>query len=171
MFSNTLPLIFDYSSLVTPLEFIIILLGLLFILYISMPLPQNVGLNRPLRQPAKSYLHKAWFGEIRLWQVFWPFFLLLNASILGIDYIAKESIISVASWYTLHFILVTPIIWWSGSLWRCSENTRWRIFGACARLMVFCIVFEYAFKVFIFIYYPKKFFNCEDLMLDMFTCF
>jgi hypothetical protein len=171
MFTNTLPIIFNHSSLVTPLEFITILLGLLFILYISMPLPQNLEWKQSLRQPLKSYLYKSWFGEISLWQAFWPFFLLLNASLLGIDYLAKGSMISVSSWYSLHFILVTPVIWWAGSIWRCSAHTRWRIFGACARLMIFCIVFEYAFKVYIFIYYPRIFFNCEDLMLDMFTCF
>ena len=171
MFINTLPVIFNHSSLVTPFEFITILLGLLCILYISMPLPHSSEWNQPMHQSLRSFLHMAWFGEIRLWQVFWPFFLLLNASLMGIDYMAKESMISASSWYTLHFILITPAIWWSVAVWRSSANTRWRILGACARLMIFCVVFEYAFKVFIFIYYPRIFFNCEELMLDMFTCF
>lgn len=167
MFIYSLPVFFTYIRLVSPIEGLIIFWGLFAVVFITSPSVQS-----DYRQlPFTNYLFSAWIGSISLGRVFWPFFLLLNGVLYGIDWLAKTGNFTVSSWDDVHFILLLPIVWWTTGVWRCSANTHFRIWVAAARLMTLCVFLEYALKLYIRIYYPRIFFNCEDLLLDYGNCF
>ncbi len=167
MFINSLPLFFTHIGYASPLELLIIFLGLFAVLFITAPVCENTA-NLP---PFDNYLFAAWSGKIALKSAFWPFFLLLNGCLYTVDLLAKTGLFTVSSWDDIHFILLLPIFWWTLSVWRCSANSRARAWGASARLMTLSVFFEYALKLLIRIDYPRLFFNCEDLLLDYGSCF
>jgi hypothetical protein len=167
MFIYSLPLFFTYTGLATPIELLMICVGVFIILFIASPaykskLPNLVQDN---------YLLSAWKGESSLIAVFWPFFLILNAYLYGVDTLAKAGYITVSSWDDLHLIMLLPVIWWTTSVWRCSAATHSRIWAAGARLMTISVFFEYGLKILIRADYPRLFFNCEELLLDYGSCF
>lgn len=166
MFIYSLPIFFTQIRLVSPTEALIILLGLFVVVYLTAPFVESYR-----RQPAANYLFSAWIGSIALRSVFWPFFLILNGLLYGIDMLAKTGNFTVSSWDDMHFILLFPIIWWTIGVWRCSSKTDLRIWAACARIVTICVFLEYALKLYIRIDYPRIFFNCEDLLLDYGSCF
>jgi len=51
------------------------------------------------------FLQSAWLGQACLWQVFWPFFLLVNAVLFYIDYRIANVTYTIASWKTVHGML------------------------------------------------------------------
>lgn len=169
MFYFTLPIIFTHSSLLTPGELLSISFALLLILYISSPEP--IKLNHSVNHTVYQYLFSAWTGNLSLWLVFWPFFILLNSSLLLADYLAISGTLTVSSWDTVHLMLFTPILGWCIAIWRCSGSTRLRFWSAFARLMTVAIMLEYFLKTIIRIKYPRIFFNCQELFLDYGGCF
>ena len=171
MFYFTLPIIFDHSELLTPGELLSIGFALLLILYISTPDPDPVEQNHSINTTFYQYLFFAWSGNLSLWMVFWPFFILLNSCLLLVDYLAISGTFTVSSWDTSHLMLFTPILGWCIAVWRSSGNTRLRFWGASARLMTFGIFLEFLFKTIIRIQYPRIFFNCQELLLDYGRCF
>lgn len=171
MFYFTLPIIFTHSSLLTLGELLSASLALFVILYISSPAPELITHHHKWSSNFRQYLLSAWSGELSLWRVFWPFFILLNSSLLLVDHQAISAAFTVSSWDTIHLILVTPIIWWCIAIWRSSGNTRSRFWSALARLMIFSVVLEYLLKIIIRIHYPRIFFNCQELFLDYGGCF
>ncbi|SHE20222.1 hypothetical protein BPUTEOMOX_1028 [methanotrophic endosymbiont of Bathymodiolus puteoserpentis (Logatchev)] len=78
---------------------------------------------------------------------------------------------TVSSWDEVHFILLTPAIFWTLCVWRNSFNTKSRFSAAGARFMTFAVFFEYALKLVIRDDYPRIFFACQDIMLDYASCF
>lgn len=167
MFIYSLSILFDYLDLISPAEALFIMCGLLAVLWISAPAP-----NGCLRQSnLESYSFSGWTGRQCLVAVFWPFFLLLNATLFGVDWLAKSGRWTVSSWDDVHFMLLLPIIWWTVSVWRCSVHTRFRLSSAGARLITLAVFVEYALKLYIRIDYPRLFFNCEELLLDYGSCF
>ncbi|MEQ1561005.1 MAG: hypothetical protein ABL933_18980 [Methyloglobulus sp.] len=140
---------------------------ILIVLYFSAPPPEQNW--RP--EPYDSFLLASWLGGVALHWAFWPFFLLLNASLLFADQLAMAGKITVSSWDEIHFVLLFPIAWWTVSVWRCSRNTHSRTWSALARFATIAVPVEYAIKLLIRIDYPRIFFNCEDLLLDYGSCF
>lgn len=140
---------------------------ILIVLYFSAPSPEQNW--RP--EPYDSFLLASWLGGVALHWAFWPFFLLLNASLLFADQLAMAGKITVSSWDEIHFVLLFPIAWWTVSVWRCSRNTYSRTWSALARFATVAVPVEYAIKLLIRINYPRIFFNCEDLLLDYGSCF
>ena len=172
MFINTLPFIFGYSQFTGPLELLIVFGCLLGVLYISSPFPENsrqgwgcLGLG------FYQYICRAWYGELLLSFIFWPFFLILNGAWYGTDTMAKAGMISVSSWDNVQIMLAGPVIWWTVAVWRGSERTGSRWWSACARLAVLSAYFEYGLRLYISQEYPRIFFMCEELLLDYFSCF
>lgn len=167
MFIYSLPLFFTEIGYASPLELLIIFLGIFVMLFIAAPVCEGTALI----QPNTNYLFAAWSGNAPLKWVFWPFFLLLNGCLYAADNLAKTGLFTVSSWDDIHFILLLPIVWWTTSVWRCSAHTNARLWSACARLMTVSVFFEYALKLLIRIDYPRLFFNCEELLLDYGSCF
>ncbi len=156
----------------TPVELLIITLVLLAVLFIAAPhLLMEEELQKPDKASFYNYLLYAWAGHSKLWAIFWPFFILLNLSLYGVDNLAKSGEFTVSSWDEVHFMLVVPVIFWTISVWRNSPNTRFRLLAALARLMTLAVFFEYALKLFIRIDYPRIFFSCQEAILDYGSCF
>ncbi len=135
-----------------------------------LPYEDNVNTKKSERTFYK-YLLEAWTGQLQLWFVFWPFFILLNVTLFSIDTLAQQGEFTVSSWDEIHFILATPVICWTIAVWRNSVNTSFRFWGAAARLMTVMIFFEYGLKLIIRRDYPRIFFACKEIMLDYSGCF
>lgn len=172
MFFYTLPLIFTQTQLFSLVEFIGLYLSLWVIFTISAPFPDQ---GRPAVNVLKisfyQYLFQSWQGVLKLWQMFWPFFILMSGCLYAADFMVKTSVISVSSWWNIHIMLACPIIWWTLAVWRGSAGCSSRWWAGAARLAVFSGYVEYALKVYIYIEYPRVFFNCEDAVLNYFICF
>jgi hypothetical protein len=167
MFFYTLPILFNNIRSVSPTECLLMALALFALLYISVSAEDKKW--QP--QAYSNFLLASWLGGVSLYWVFWPFFLLLNASLIAADLLAKSGLITVSGWDDIHFILLFPITWWTISIWRCSNNTRLRVWAALARWVTVALLVEYGLKLLIRIDYPRIFFNCEDLLLDYGSCF
>lgn len=167
MFFYSLPILFNDIRLVSPIESLFMAGAILATLYFSAPPPEQNW----QQQPFESFLLASWLGGISLYWVFWPFFLLLNASLLTADLLVKGGTITVSTWDEIHFILLLTIVWWTTSIWRCSCHTQARIWAALARLSTIAVFVEYGLKLLIRIDYPRIFFDCEDILLDYGSCF
>jgi hypothetical protein len=154
-------------KLASPGDLMLIFLAVLSILYFTLPTFETV----PKEDRPQGYLFSAWLGNLDLNRVFWPFFILLNASLYTSDILAKSSIFTVSTWDAIHFILIFPICWWTIAIWRCSKHSKTRIWSAVTRLITIAVFFDYALKLAIRIDYPRIFFSCEELMLDYGNCF
>jgi hypothetical protein len=118
-----------------------------------------------------SYLFDAWNGLVKLWLVFWPFFILLNSALFTVDNLARKGAFTVSSWDAIYFILFTPVLFWTIAVWRNAMNTSTRYWAVLARLMTLAVFFEYALKLVIRLDYPRIFFQCQEAMLDYSACF
>jgi hypothetical protein len=167
MFFYSLPILFNDIQIVSPIELLIMLSGVFVALYVSAPPPDQEWKI----QSFESYLMASWFGGVSLQWIFWPYFLILNASLIVADWLAKAGKITVSSWDEIHFVLLFSFIWWATSIWRCSSNTASRIWAALARFTTIAVLIEYGLKMLIRIDYPRIFFNCEEILLDYGSCF
>jgi len=172
MFIYSLPIFFTHIQLGTPLELLLIALFLLVISYLTVP-SSNKDKECTSVKGLSFYqgLLCAWIGHLKLWVVFWPFFILLNISLFITDSLAIQGNFTVSSWDEVHFILLTPVIFWALSIWRNSANTSSRLGAALARVAVLAVFFEYALKLVIRDDYPRIFFSCQDIILDYASCF
>jgi hypothetical protein len=174
MFTYSLPILFGYMQFGTPVEFIGVICFLLIVLYIATHVDSGFkerewGAVTDLS--LYKYLFDSWDGMVKLWLVFWPFFIILNLSLFGTDSMAKAGIITVSTWDEIHFILLTPVIFWTIIVWRNSFNSCSRYWAAAARFMTLAVFFEYALKLAIRKDYPRIFFECQEAALDYAACF
>lgn len=174
MFIYSLPIFFGYMQFGTPAEYVGVMGFFLSILY----LVTAVDLGFKERQwgvvsdlTLYKYLVDSWIGMVKLWLVFWPFFISLNLALFFCDTLAKAGMLSVSSWDEIHFILLTPVILWTIMVWRNSLNTCSRHWGVGARFMTLTVFFEYALKLIIRKDYPRIFFECQEITLDYVACF
>ncbi len=170
MFINSLPIFFYDMAVLQPWEFALIVLTVAGFCWLTAPEFERIEEDE-LQAAGRGYLQMAWLGRLYLWQVFWPFFLFLNAALYGVDNLAKQGVFTVSSWDEVHFILFTPIMFWTLCVWRNSINCSDRLWAALARLLVLLVYFEYGLKLIIRIDYPRIFFNCNELLLDYAACF
>lgn len=174
MFIHSLPIFFAYIQLGTPLDLLLIALLVYIVVYLTMPIIEPVKEQECIALKGLSfyrYLLYSWLGSLKLWVVFWPFFILLNVSLYFTDRLAMQGNFTVSSWDEVHFILLTPATFWTLCVWRNSFNTKSRFSAAGARFMTFAVFFEYALKLVIRDDYPRIFFACQDIMLDYASCF
>jgi len=120
MFYFTFPVISEQVVLLDPLVFLAIALMLLFLLYISTPMkeyhievPSELHEHSELIRSKAPYFYDAWYGQLPLWQVFWPFCVLLNVLLAGGDWLVRNTAFSVPSWDTLLLTCMTTTIWWT----------------------------------------------------------
>jgi hypothetical protein len=167
MFFYSLSILFNDIQLVSPIECLIMSVAILTVLHFSAPTPvQNWR-----QQPYDGFLLTSWLGGMSLHWVFWPYFVFLNASLLTVDMLAKSGKLTVSSWDEIHFALLLSVVWWTISIWRCSGNSKARIWAALARFSTLAVFIEYGLKMLIRIDYPRIFFNCEEILLDYGNCF
>ncbi len=141
MFINTFPIIFTYTHLFSLIEAVIFLAAIFSLMYFYAP---EVNKNWTEKSGNSLYqlLNSAWLGNSALWRAFWPFFLLANIILYYIDYRVMNVTYTIASWKTVHGMLFLPIVWWTTSVWRCSRNTRNKIWSSAARTITIISVFR-----------------------------
>ncbi len=173
MFIYSLPIFFNDMGLLQPWELAFIVLTITCFCWLTAPEIESYEKYEKdeLQAVGLGYLQMAWLGRLFLWQVFWPFFLFLNAALYGIDNLAKQGHFTVSSWDDVYFMLFTPIIFWTLCVWRNSINCSNRIWAGLARLLVLSVYFEYGLKLIIRIDFPRIFFDCNELLLDYAACF
>lgn len=174
MFIYSLPILFTYMQWGAPREFILVILFFLMVLFISTPYDAHFkegewGKESDLT--INKYLVDAWVGLVKLWLVFWPFFIFLNIAFFITDNLAKKGSITVSSWDEIHFILLTPVIFWTIIVWRNSINTGIRFWAIAARFLTLTVFFEYILKLLIRRDFPRIFFECQEISLDYAACF
>ena len=171
MFIYSLPLLFSNSKMGSPLELLAIAGILLASLWISAPFPETDWEDKPFNYPLHQYFLYAWSAQLRLWRVFYPFFVLFNVGVFSADYQAKAGEISVSSWDDVHFMFFLPSLFWTIAVWRSSANTTQKIWAALARLGTLLVFFELGVKTLIRSQYASLFFECQEKMLDYISCF
>lgn len=174
MFIYSLPILFGYMQFGTPAEFIGVICFLLVVIYIATHVDSGFKEREWGAVAALTfykYLFDSWDGMVKLWLVFWPFFIILNLSLFGTDSMAKAGSITVSTWDEIHLILLTPVIFWTIIVWRNSLNTCSRYWAVVARFMTLTVFFEYALKLVIRRDYPRIFFECQETVLDYAACF
>ena len=121
MFIHSLPIFFAYIQLGTPLDLLLIALLVYIVVYLTMPIIEPVKEQECIALKGLSfyrYLLYSWLGSLKLWVVFWPFFILLNVSLYFTDRLAMQGNFTVSSWDEVHFILLTPAIFWTPTLFK-----------------------------------------------------
>ncbi|PPC89509.1 MAG: hypothetical protein CTY34_11210 [Methylobacter sp.] len=170
MFLTSLPIIFTFTRLFNPIEFGIFLLAILAWVTYSSPAPYP-QFNPPPGGSFYTLLNNLWLGQAKLWQAFWPFFLLINAAFIYIDYRTANNTYTIASWTTVHGMLFLPTVWWVISVWRCSSHTRRRWWAVAARTLVLYLVFDFLLRLLIRFEYPNLLFDCRLLTIEYGDCF
>jgi len=155
-------------------EYLVTISFFLMLLYIATPFDssyKDIEWGKVSDLTFYQYLYDAWLGQIKLWLVFWPFFIILNLSLYFIDTLARAGGFTVSSWDVMHLILCTPIVFWTITVWRNALNTSMRSWAILARFMTLAVFFEYGLKLVIRIDYPRIFFQCQEAVLDYSACF
>lgn len=174
MFIYSLPILFTYIQFGTAQEYrvtILFLLILLFIVTPSNPFFKDIKWGRVSELTMYRYLFDSWTAQVKLWLVFWPYFIILNLSLYTVDTLAKAGEFSISSWDEVHLISLTPSIFWIISVWRNSLNTCSHFWAIGARFVTFFVLFEYGLRLAIRINYPRVFFQCNEVTLDYLACF
>jgi len=174
MFIYSIPIFFAYIQFGTLQEYLITILFFLGLLYIATPSNsffKETQWGRVSELTMYQYLFDSWNGLVKLWLVFWPFFIILNLSLYIVDSMARAGDLTVSSWDEIHFILLTPVLFWTIIVWRNPLNTCSRYWAIAARFMTLAVFFEFGLKLAIRIDYPRVFFQCQEAMLDYAACF
>lgn len=174
MFIYSLPILFTYIQFGTTQEYLGTIIFILVLLVIMTPFDSSykkIEWGKISELTMYKYLFDSWMGLVKLWLVFWPFFIFLNLSLYITDSLVKAGKLSVSGWDEIHLILLMPIILWTTAIWRGSLNTGSRYWAIAARFMTIAVFFEYGLKLAIRIDYPRIFFQCKELALDYSSCF
>ncbi len=170
MFIYSLPPIFAFTDLISPLEFVLFLLLIFGAVFFAAPQPDNLWIDRH-QHNLYTILQACWLGQAPLWRSFWPFFILVNMVFFYIDYRASNISFTIASWRTVHLMLFLPCVWWLISVWKCSTNTRKKIWCSCARSVTIYFMIDYFLRLLISFEYPDLFFDCKLLAIEFGDCF
>ena len=181
MYVLTLPLIFEYTRLLSPFALLFIAIAMLVVLYIIAPFPEPVvktegdhyQVNDPKNYQQQEYpfLYQAWYGSLPLWQVFWPYFIIVNIALYVSDRMVRETFLSVPTWDNILLVCVVTAIWWCIGVWRMSAYCQHRLYSATARLLTLALFSDFILRVFIRINYPRIFFDCDSMLFDYSSCF
>ena len=170
MFIYSLPPLFAYTDLISPLELILFLALIFGAVFFAAPKPDNLWIN-PKHPNLYLILQACWFGQSSLSRAFWPFFILVNLVFFYIDYRISNITFTIASWRTVHLMLFLPCVWWIISVWKCSTNTRKKIWCSCARSVTIYFMIDYFLRLLISFEYPGLFFDCKLLAIEFGDCF
>ena len=169
MFITTLPILFAFTHLISPLEIIIFFLAIFITVYMINPAIQV----RPAAMPEGGlydFLYAAWMGEVPLRWAFWPFFILVNCAFLYIDYRIDTDTYTVNSWKTMHLIFFLPTVWWVLSVWRSSAKCSTKFWSSAARAVTIYLMFDFIIRVVLSFKYPTTLFSCRLLLIEYGDC-
>jgi len=169
MFINTLPIIFAFTHLLSPVETSIFLFSIFLLIYYNTPEVKQRW-QEPQVKNTYFFLRGMWQGEATLWHAFWPFFIFVNAVLIYVDYRVMNITYTISSWRTVHIMLLLPIIWWTTSVWRCSSHTSNRLFSGAARSLTVYLFLEYFLRFIISTKFPNTFFDCRLLIMEFGDC-
>lgn len=173
MLINTLPAFFAYTNLLSVFEAGIILFITWSTVYMLTPgiLTNNesVHIKKSSDNNIYMYLQSAWLGRTSLIKAFIPFFIILNGALMYADYRSNNGTYTIASWLTILVILAIPTFWWTVSVWRCSANAS-RLWASIARFVTIAAYYECILRLIIGYYYPKIWFNCQQLIIEYGDC-
>lgn len=169
MFFYTVPYLTHYSTLIPVVQLIALVVAVLLLIAISVPSPAD-------RLPSRivfgwDFPYTLWYRDVRLSQVFWPCWLVLNGLVFLVDMLAKAGIASVLVWDITQLLTLVGLYWWGVAVWRASPNTRRQSWAFLARLVVVLSLLEIVHRVFIRIKFPRDFFGCDELFLNFTSCF
>lgn len=169
MFLTILPLLFTYTDFISQSQAMIVGIMLWLLVDSLTARPPEVF---EFRTPSSLYLflHATWLGQARLSQAFWPFFVILNASLFYIDYRIEQDTYTVASWQTVHMMLAMPLIYWMVSVWRCSDKCTRKIWAVSARVMTFLAIAEFYLRWVVVENFPRIFFTCREIIIQWGDC-
>lgn len=181
MFILTLPIIFEHTNLLTPLALLLIFTLLLGLLYIITPTTKSIVESKIIRQSiaqeSKHYqqkyhfLYQAWYGNMPLWKVFWPYFIIVNWVLYASDWATRATILSVPTWDNILLVCIVSALWWFIGVWRMSPYCGQRIYAAVAQLLTLALFADFILRIFIRIQYPRIFFDCEGMLFNYSSCF
>lgn len=169
MLINTLSLLFAFTDYLTELQALGIVICVALLVDWLTPRPAEYW-QLSQSQSLYYYLHASWLGQLALKDAFWPFFVLLNAALVYIDYRVEEGTFTVASWVTVHIILAMPLVYWTGAVWRCSDQTTRKLWSSLARLITLLAWAEFWLRWVILDQYPQIFFNCQQMITQWGDC-
>ncbi len=169
MFVNTLPIIFTYTHLFSWFEMVLFFATIFLLTYFTVPSVNVFWQPKPVRS-IYWFLRSSWQGDASLWRAFWPFFIFVNVVFFYIDYRAMNVTYTIASWKTVHGMLVLPVIWWTTSVWRCSANTQHIFWAGAARTVTIYLFLEFCLRFIISTRYPHTFFDCRLLVMEVGDC-
>lgn len=175
MLISSLSAFFTFTSLISPLEAVIILVVTAYIIYILTP-NQQANDSAPYKLIQNTgdiniytYLQSAWLGRQPLLRTFLPFFIILNGALFYADYRVDDGSYTIASWLTMLVILALPVFWWTIAVWRCSIHAT-RLWASAARFFTITVYYEYLLRIMIAYYYPHIWFNCQQLIIELGDC-
>lgn len=169
MFIASLPQIFFYSGLVQPLGLALLFTAIFALAYANAPEP-NPNWKDRTDQSWYEFLHSAWMGNEALWRIFWPFLVLVIVAFYYIDYRVINIDFTIASWRTVHGMLILPFIWWIVAIWRSSANAGYKIFSAAARAVVIYLIIASILRFYMSVEKPEMLFDCKLLILEYGDC-
>lgn len=169
MLINTLSLLFAFTHYLTELQALGIVIAVGLIVDWFTPRPAEYW-ELSQSQSVYYYLHASWLGQLALKDAFWPFFILFNAVLVYIDYRIEEGSFTVASWVTVHIILAMPLVYWTGAVWRCSDQTTRKLWSSLSRLITLLAWAEFWLRWVILDQYPQIFFNCQQMITQWGDC-
>lgn len=170
MFITTLPILFAFTHLLNPLEISIFFLAILVVVYLMTPNPTHAYAKLPSGS-LYDYLFSSWSGTMPLRWAFWPFFILINAVFIYIDYRIAADTYTINSWKTVHLMVFLPVVWWVLSVWRCVANCRLKIWSSIACAMTIYLIFDFILRITLSIQFPNTLFNCRLLLIEYGDCF
>lgn len=170
MFITSLPILFTFTNLLSPLEFSIFLIAIFFAVYLTTPVSGQAYSKLP-GGGLYDYLLNAWLGRMPLRWTFWPFFLLVNGVFYYIDHRIEVETYTINSWKTVHLMLFLPVVWWVLSVWRCSSNTRSKVLSSAARSLTLYLAFDFVMRIILSIQYPNTLFPCRLLLIEYGDCY
>ncbi len=172
MLIYTLYFILTGTDLISPLELMALLGGIYILLYLTAPVPgQHPEIELPKQAGLRDYMLYAWHGQLPLKSAFWSYFIILNIALVVDDFLVTHGLFSVSSWQNILVMTASAAVLWVVSVWRCSAMTESRVWSAFARLATLGAIADFALRVFVWVEYPREFFQCQELLLDYSSCF
>lgn len=169
MFVYTWPYLFAYQQLISVAQAGTLLSAVGLLIWISTPKVAAV-MPSPLRIDSRAG-YSLLYGEALLWQVFWPFRLLLGLALILVDTLTRAGISTVLIWDISELVFFVLCCFWAAAVWRASPFTGLRVWGFLARGGVCLTFLELGHRLVARVFFPRDYFSCADMIFNFTNCF